>query len=203
MCVSIRLRLCMYAYKKPCTCILPKVLGAWLDVYSIPKLSLYVHLYICKCICIYRAPCMHRLAKLEIEAAASITRTHTHTHAHTHTHTHTHTRTHTHTHTNIHTHTHTKCATCEIWGCCGVREETLPFRCCLRADHGMGSGKFVHPGRPPDYTKGQTIGGFVLHKLYTLRFLLDKDITQSSLAHLPIYMYSKGKKAQLYDKHIA
>ena len=48
-----------------------------------------------------------------------------------------------------------------------------------------------HPGRPPDHIKGE-IGGFVLHKLcHTLRFLLDND----SLADLPIYRYSKGKKA--------
>ena len=45
-----------------------------------------------------------------------------------------------------------KCATCsvvcEIWRCCGLREERLLRKeggggggkgCCLRADHGMGS----------------------------------------------------------------
>ena len=57
-------------------------------------------------------------------------------------------------------------------GCCGVREERLlrkegvGGRCCLRADHGMGSGKLEECRyRPPEYIKGQ-IGGFVLHKLY-------------------------------------
>ena len=46
-----------------------------------------------------------------------------------------------------------RCATCSVvceMGCCGVREERLLRRkwgegglggCCLRADHGMGSGK--------------------------------------------------------------
>ena len=58
---------------------------------------------------------------------------------------------------------------CEIWECCGVREERLLRKegggGCLRADHGMGSGTWrsaQHPGRPPDYIKGQ----IVLHKLY-------------------------------------
>ena len=63
---------------------------------------------------------------------------------------------------------------CEIWKCCGVREERLLRKegggggCCLRADHGIGSGNLVEYSacryRPPDYIKGQ-IGGFVLHKL--------------------------------------
>ena len=39
---------------------------------------------------------------------------------------------------------------------------------CLRADHGMEAETWrsaQHPGRPPDYIKGQ-IGGSVLHKFY-------------------------------------
>ena len=55
---------------------------------------------------------------------------------------------------------------CEIWGCCGVREERLG---------GGGGGEMLFEsrpwygkwkiGRPPEYIKGQ-IGGFVLHKFY-------------------------------------
>ena len=91
---------------------------------------------------------------------------------------------------------------CEIWGCCSVREERL-----LRKEGGVlfesrpwyGKRKIGWhaqlPGRPPDYIKGQ-IGGFILQYInFTMgadliRFLLDKDITQSSLTDLP-YMYSK------------
>ena len=55
---------------------------------------------------------------------------------------------------------------CEIWGSCGVREERL-----LKREKGGVESRLVweaetwHPGRPPDYIKGQ-IGGFALHKLY-------------------------------------
>ena len=60
----------------------------------------------------------------------------------------------------------------------GVGEERLLIKekgwgggggACLRADHGMASAVLEcsasHPGRPPDYIKGQ-VDGFVQHKFY-------------------------------------
>ena len=53
-----------------------------------------------------------------------------------------------------------------------------------------------HPGRFPDYIKGQ-ISGLILHILYHADLTISV-ITQPSLADLS-YMYSKGKRAQLYN----
>ena len=49
-----------------------------------------------------------------------------------------------------------------MWFKIGEAVEKRREGCCLRADHGMGSGSAQHPGRPPGYIKGH----FVLHKLY-------------------------------------